>query len=212
MKALILVNLQNDFMPGGAMPVRDGNTVIPVANRLMNRFPLVVATQVWHPPDHLSFATQHPGRNAGESIHLAESVQTLCPEHCVRDSEGAMFAEDLDTSRFTHVFRLGARRAIDARSAFFESGDGNSTGLGEFLKDQRVSDLFVLGVPTDHCVKYTVLDAIQLGFFTTVVRDGCRGIDLIPGDSREALAEMVAAGAEIVSSRNARSAIAQGTR
>ncbi len=201
MKALILVDIQNDYLPAGVLAVPDGDAVISVARRLGHEFPLVVATQDWFAPDHLSFASQHANRNAGESIELAGRVQTLWPDHCVRTTRGAELADDLQTGVVSHVFRKGTVRTRDSYSGFFDAGGEHSTGLGEFLKDQQVADVFIMGLATDYCVLNTALDAIRLGFYTTIIADGCRGVELIPGDTDAALARMREAGAEVVTSR-----------
>lgn len=202
MKALLLVDIQNDFLPTGALPVRDGDAVIAVANRLAQSgaFDLVVATQDWHPPGHLSFAANHPGRAPGEVIDLDGLPQVLWPVHCVAETSGAAFAPGLDTSRLTRVFQKGTDPRIDSYSGFFDNGHRKATGLGGFLRERGVGEVVLLGLATDYCVKFTALDALQLGFATTVVADGCRGVDLQPGDSERALADLRAAGARITPS------------
>ncbi len=200
MKALILVDLQNDYLPGGALPVPDGDAVIPVAQQLAAGFPLVVATQDWFAPDHLSFASQHENRNVGEALELAGRLQTLWPDHCIRKTYGAELAAGLQPGIVSHVFRKGTERTRDSYSGFFDSVGQHSTGLGEFLKDQQVAEVFILGLATDHCVRHTALDAIRLGFYTSVIEDGCRAVELIPGDTEASLAEMREAGVEIVHS------------
>ncbi len=200
MKALALVDLQNDFMPGGALPVPRGDEVIPVANRVQAAFGLVVATQDWHPPDHGSFAANHPDRRPGEVIELAGLPQVLWPVHCVQVTPGAALVAGLDTQRVARVFHKGTDPQIDSYSAIFDNGHRQSTGLAEYLRGQGVGELYVLGVATDYCVKYTVLDALQLGFRAHVIADGCRGIDLHVGDCETALDELRRAGAVVASS------------
>ena len=202
MPALILVDIQNDFLPGGALAVPDGDSVIAVANRLVEHFPLVLATQDWHPADHLSFASQHAGRRVGETIELGGVPQTLWPDHCVQNTAGAGFADPLHTKQITNVFQKGTDREIDSYSGFFDNDHRRSTGMGEFLKDLGVAEVYIMGLATDYCVKFTALDAVSLGLETHVIEDGCRGVDLIPGDSQDALAEMQAAGIHLVSSRD----------
>ena len=201
MSALILVDLQNDFMPGGALAVPDGDAVIPVANRLLRAFDLVVATQDWHPSGHGSFASRHPGRVPGETVELDGLHQELWPDHCVQGASGAELHEDLDTARIKKVFRKGTDSHIDSYSAFFDNAQRKSTGLADYLKQNGVSEVHLMGLATDYCVKFSVLDAVKLGFKTNVIKDGCRGIDLQPGDVNRAVAEMKAAGAVIVSSK-----------
>lgn len=202
MNALILVDLQNDFLPGGALAVPAGDAVLPVANRMARQFPLVVATQDWHPPDHLSFASQHPGARPGQVIDLDGLPQTLWPDHCVRGTWGAQLASGLDRSGIDRIVRKGTDRSIDSYSAFFDNGHRRATGLAEFLAERRVERLYVMGLATDYCVKYTVLDALQLGFATTVILDGCRGVELQGGDCQRAIETMQQAGAETVFSHD----------
>jgi nicotinamidase/pyrazinamidase len=200
MKALILVDIQNDFCPGGALAVPAGDEVVAVANALIPRFDLVVATQDWHPPDHASFASQHPGRNAGEVIELHGQPQVLWPDHCVRSTPGAQFHPQLRTDGIARVFRKGEDREIDSYSGFFDNDHRRATGLGEYLKEKNVEQVFVCGLATDYCVKFTALDARRLGFDTSVVEDACRGVNLRDGDSEAALRALAEAGAEIVQS------------
>ena len=201
MRALILVDLQNDFLPGGALGVPGGDQVIPVANRLMPEFDLVVATKDWHPEDHGSFAAGHPGREPGEVIELDGLDQILWPVHCVQGSYGSELAASLDVSGITKVFFKGTDPRVDSYSTFFDNAKRRSTGLADYLRDAGVDEVFLLGLATDYCVKYSALDAVGLGFRTYVVEDGCRGVDLRPGDSQRALDEMRDAGVEILHSR-----------
>jgi nicotinamidase/pyrazinamidase len=200
MTALILVDLQHDFMPGGALGVPDGNQVVPVANRVQPLFGLVVATQDWHPPDHGSFAAQHPGRKPGDVIELGGQPQILWPVHCVQNTPGAALVAELDTRRIDRVFYKGTDPTIDSYSAFFDNGHRRSTGLGEYLQQQGVTDVYLAGLATDYCVKYSALDARRLGFRTFVILDGCRGVNLRANDSAAALEEMKSAGVEITPS------------
>jgi nicotinamidase/pyrazinamidase len=204
MKALILVDLQNDFMPGGALPVREGDLVVPLANLLMGRFPLVVATQDWHPPDHGSFAANHPGRKPGDVVDLCGLPQVLWPVHCVQDTPGAAFHAALNAKPIAKVFQKGTDPKVDSYSGFFDNGRRKTTGLGEFLKGRGVNEVYVLGLATDYCVRFTALDACALGFRTFLIEDACRGVDLKPGDVKQAVAEMRAAGLVVVSSTEAR--------
>lgn len=199
MHCLILVDLQNDFMPGGALAVPDGDAVVAVANRLCRRFDLVVASQDWHPPDHMSFASQHAGRNPGEVVDLHGLDQVLWPDHCIQGSRGAAFHDSLDQRRLSSVFQKGTDRHLDSYSTFFDNARRKSTGLGEHLEAQGIKSVCLLGLATDYCVKFSALDAVSLGFRTRVVREGCRGIDLAEGDVERAWSEMKSAGIEIVS-------------
>jgi nicotinamidase/pyrazinamidase len=200
MRALVLVDIQNDFLPGGALAVPRGDEVIPVANRIQPRFDLVAATQDWHPADHMSFAANHAGRKIGEVIEVAGLAQILWPVHCVQGTPGAEFAAELDTRRVARVFQKGTDREIDSYSGFFDNGHRQATGLEEYLRQQGVRDLYVLGLATDYCVKFTALDGAALGFRVHLIEDGCRGVNLQPDDVSQALDAMRAAGIEIVRS------------
>ncbi len=199
-QALVLVDLQNDFMPGGALAVPEGDRVVPLANRLAGAFDLVVATQDWHPADHGSFAASHPGRRPGEIIDLHGLPQVLWPVHGVQDTPGADFHRDLDRSRLTRIIRKGTDPQVDSYSGFFDNGHRHATGLGEFLKGQGVTRVYILGLATDYCVKATAIDAVRLGFTTWLVEDACRGVGLHPGDIAAALHEMMRAGVALTSS------------
>lgn len=200
MKALVLVDLQNDFMPGGALPVAEGDRVVPVANRLITRFDVVVATRDVHPPDHLSFASQHLGHRPGDVVQVDGLAQTLWPDHCIRGTRGAQFVDGLDAGRIDRVFDKGTQRAVDSYSGFFDNAQRRSTGLAEYLRGRGVADVFVMGLATDYCVKFTALDAVEQGFTTHLVLDGCRGVELTQGDVRRAIDEMGNAGIRIVQS------------
>jgi len=199
MDALVIVDVQNDFCPGGALPVPEGDRVVPVINAIQPRFPLVVATQDWHPPGHVSFAATH-GRKPGEVVEFGGLQQVLWPVHCVQGTPGADFRQDLDRSRWARVFQKGIDPHIDSYSGFFDNGRRRSTGLEDFLREKGVSRVFVCGLATDYCVRWTALDARALGFETLVVEDACRGVELQPGDVARALGEMAAAGARIIRS------------
>jgi nicotinamidase/pyrazinamidase len=198
--ALLLVDIQNDFMPFGALPVAEGDAVVPVANALSRRFELVVATQDWHPPDHGSFAVNHPGTEPGQMIELGGVPQVLWPPHCVQNTPGASFHSALDVGPVHHVVRKGIHRDIDSYSGFYENDRRTATGLEAFLRERGVTHVTILGLTTDYCVKYTALDGRAHGFGVTVVADGCRAVDLQPGDGERALAQMAAAGCRVVTS------------
>jgi len=198
--ALILVDIQNDFMPTGSLPVAQGDEVVPVANRMQRFFELVVATQDWHPANHGSFASNHAGCKPGDMTELGGLPQILWPDHCVQGSPGAEFHRDLDRTRVARVFHKGVDADIDSYSGFFDNGHRRSTGLGEFLRDRNVTDVYILGLATDYCVKYSALDALQFGFTTHVIEDGCRGVELHAGDVQLALDEMRAAGVNMTNS------------
>jgi nicotinamidase/pyrazinamidase len=199
-RTLVLVDIQNDFLPGGALAVPRGDEVIPVANGLQPAFDLVVATQDWHPAGHGSFASTRPGRKAGEVAELAGLPQVLWPDHCVQGTRGAEFAAALQMNRVEAIFRKGTDPAIDSYSGFFDNRRRKSTGLADYLKGRGASDVYVLGLATDYCVKFTALDALKLGFRTFLVADGSRGVELRPGDVSRAMQELREAGVTIVQS------------
>jgi nicotinamidase/pyrazinamidase len=202
MKALILVDIQNDFLPAGALPVTRGDEVIPVANKVSGQFELVVATQDWHPRDHGSFAANHRGKKPGEVIDLNGLSQVLWPVHCVQGTPGAAFGPGLDVSRVARVFQKGVDPGIDSYSGFYDNGHRRSTGLGEYLRGRGVDEVFVMGLATDYCVKFTALDAVErFGLKVTLIEDGCRGINLRPGDVEAAVAAMREAGVRVVQSK-----------
>jgi nicotinamidase/pyrazinamidase len=200
MRALVLVDLQYDFMPGGALAVAHGDETVAVAKSLMPKFDTVIATQDWHPRDHASFAANHPGKNVGEVIDLEGLPQVLWPVHCVQSTRGAEFHETLDKKRITAVFRKGIDPTIDSYSGFYDNGHRKATGLGDWIRDRKITKLFVLGLATDYCVKFTVLDARAQGLDVVLVEDGCRAVNLAPGDGDAAIAAMREAGASVVRS------------
>lgn len=197
--ALILVDIQNDFLPGGALAVPEGNQIITIANHLMHHFDTIVATQDWHPSHHASFVSNHPGRKLYDIVDLDGLSQVLWPVHCVQDSQGAEFPDTLDTNRITKVFRKGTDPEIDSYSGFYDNGRRKSTGLSEWLRSQDISEVTVCGLATDYCVKFTALDALQDGFRVNLYLPACRGVDLNPGDVEKAIAEMQHAGVRILS-------------
>ncbi len=198
--ALLVIDLQNDFLPGGALAVGDADAVVAPINALMDRFPIVAATQDWHPADHGSFAANHPGRAPGEVIDLHGLSQVLWPTHCVQGTPGAAFADGLRTDRFDHVARKGMDPTLDSYSGFFDNGHRHATGLHAWLRARGVTAVWVAGVATDYCVKFTALDAVALGLRTHLVVDACRGVNLHPGDIERAIGELAAAGVHIVAS------------
>ena len=200
MEALLLVDIQNDFLPGGALAVPEGDRVVPVANALTPLFEWVVATKDWHPPNHGSFASQHPGKRVGDTILLDGLEQTLWPDHCVQHTAGAGFAPDLDTQAISAVFLKGTDPRIDSYSGFFDNGHRRATGLADYLRERGINELYVMGLATDYCVKFTVLDALDLGFRVFLVEDGTRGVDIQAGDTARAIETMCRAGARAVPS------------
>lgn len=196
--ALILVDLQNDFFPGGSLAVNEGNEILPIIKRLLKcPFDYIIATKDWHPIDHGSFAINH-GKQVGDHVLLEGVEQILWPVHCVQDTQGAEFASGWDTSKVQCIFYKGTDKDIDSYSTFFDNGRRKSTGLDKFLKEQGIQYIVIAGLATDYCIKYSVLDAIQLGFDTFVAVDGCRGVNLKSEDSKRALKMMEEAGANLV--------------
>lgn len=200
MDALIIVDVQNDFCPGGALPVAAGDQVVPVINRLISGFPLVVATQDWHPIDHKSFAANHPGRKVGDIVELGGIPQILWPIHCVQGTSGADFHPDLNRAAIQKVFRKGTDPEVDSYSGFFDNARRHDTGLHQLLQDHGVNRIFVCGLATDYCVKFTCLDGKSLGYEVFLIEDASRGVDLHPGDVSKAINELKAAGVGVVNS------------
>lgn len=177
-EALIVIDVQNDFCPGGALAVENGDQVVPVINGLIERFDHVLLTQDWHPAGHSSFASQHPGKEPFGTVAMPYGEQTLWPDHCIQGSPGAEFHPELEWTKAELVVRKGFRKAIDSYSAFFENDHTTPTGLGGYLRERGIAKLTMAGLATDFCVAYSALDAAKLGFSVTVVMEGCRAIDL----------------------------------
>src|SRR5256714_3620675 len=175
---LLVIDVQNDFCPGGALAVTDGDAVVPVINRLAEGFGHVALTQDWHPAGHSSFATAHPGSAAFDTISMPYGPQTLWPDHCVQGTAGAAFHPQLDTRRAELVIRKGFRAGIDSYSAFYENDRRTPTGLAGYLRDRGLRRIFLAGLATDYCVYYSAVDARRLGFDSVVIEAGCRAIDL----------------------------------
>ncbi len=198
---LLVVDVQNDFCPGGALAVPEGDRVVPVINRLARRIEHVAATQDWHPPGHQSFASSHPGRQPFETIEVSYGTQVLWPDHCVQGTGGANFHPDLDLTRAELIVRKGYRAAIDSYSAFFENDRATPTGLAGYLKERGFKRLYLCGLAIDYCVNYSALDAVRAGFEALVVEDACRAIDL-EGSLAAARRDMAEAGVEVVTSQS----------
>jgi nicotinamidase/pyrazinamidase len=197
MHALVIIDVQNDFLPGGALAVSDGDQVIAVINAAQPKYELVVATQDWHPKEHRSFAVNN-GRRVGEVIDLDGLAQVMWPVHCVQNTRGAEFAADLDRKRIEKVFQKGINPSIDSYSGFFDNGHRQATGMGAWLQARGVTKVSLCGLATDYCVKFTALDARKLGFETEVIVAATRGVELQPGDVEQALGEMRAAGVRLI--------------
>ncbi len=200
MKTLIIVDVQHDFMPGGALGIAEANAIVPIINRLIPHFDHVFATQDWHPSHHVSFATTHQ-KKVGERIQVGEVEQILWPVHCVQGTWGAELAEGLHQEKIEAVFHKGVDPRVDSYSTFFDNARKRATGLAERLHRQKLSDLYFVGLATDCCVLYSALDALDLGFQTSIIRDACRAIDLNPGDEKRALEKMRQRGARILLSQ-----------
>ncbi len=177
MKTLIIVDIQNDFLPGGALAVPHGDEVIPVINGIQDRFGLVVATQDWHPARHGSFASSHPDKQPFDKTDLFGLEQVLWPDHCIQGTPGAELSPLLHSRRIEAILRKGTDAAVDSYSGFYDNGHQKSTGLAGYLRDKGTTDLFISGLAGDYCVYYTARDAIQEGFQVTVLEDACRPID-----------------------------------
>ncbi|WP_046245747.1 bifunctional nicotinamidase/pyrazinamidase [Hymenobacter terrenus] len=176
MKALLLIDIQNDFLPGGRLAVADGDAIIPIANALQAQFDLVVATQDWHPAGHQSFASSHAGRSQFEQIDLYGLPQVLWPDHCTQASTGAELVPALHAERIEAIFRKGTNPEIDSYSAFFDNGHRKSTGLADYLRGRGVTEVYVAGLAADYCVYFTAKDALAEGFAATVIEDATRAI------------------------------------
>jgi len=194
-KALILVDMQKDFLPGGKFAIPYGDLILPTVDKLMSLpFDYILASKDWHPKDHISFAENH-NKNVGEIITHEHVEQILWPVHCVQDTPGAEFSEGFDSSRIKKSFLKGIDKHIDSYSAFFDNQHKKSTGLSEYLTKHNITDLYIAGLATDYCVKYSVLDALVFGFNVYIIVEACHGINLKPKDSEQALSEMKKAGA-----------------
>lgn len=198
MRALLLIDIQNDFLPGGSLAVSDGNEVVAVSNDLIPDYELIVATQDWHPADHRSFVSQNPERQPGEMITLDGIDQIVWPDHCVQGTSGAEFASRLNTDAIHHVIQKGTDRDIHSYSGFFDNARRKATGLEKYLRGQGIDEVHLTGLATDYCVKFTALDAIDRGFQTVVLAAGVRGVELHEGDCDRAFAELKAAGIAII--------------
>jgi nicotinamidase/pyrazinamidase len=199
---LLVVDVQNDFCPGGALAVKEGDRVVPVINRIMDRFYRVVATQDWHPQNHISFASNNPGKKPYEQIRIGDITQTLWPDHCVPGTIGAAFHAGLRTDRFDLVVRKGSNPAVDSYSAFLENDKIIKTGLEGYLKSVKAERVFLAGLATDYCVFYSAMDAVSFGFNTTVIIDACRGIDVPENNIELSVQAMRMNGVQIITSDN----------
>lgn len=201
MKTLILTDLQNDFLPGGALGVPSADLMIPLINQLLPHFEHVIATMDWHPAHHVSFASTH-GKKPRDLVEIHGKEQILWPDHCIQNSWGAALVKELDENRIERFFYKGSDPAIDSYSVFFDALRHRSTGLADYLHKNGLKDLYFCGLTTDYCVLYSVLDARELGFSVTVIRDCCYAINLKKGDEEDAFKKMQAKGARIVKAKD----------
>jgi nicotinamidase/pyrazinamidase len=195
---LLLIDLQNDFLPGGTLAVPDGNQVIPFANNLMRDFEVVIASQDWHPSNHGSFVSQHPDRKAGDTFLWNGASQVVWPDHCVQGTYGAAFPPGLDVSKISHLITKGEDPSVDSYSAFFDNAKIRATRLHALLQSLEIEAIHMMGLATDYCVRATVLDALELGYRVTLQTSGCRGVEIRSGDCAKAIGEMVFNGAEVL--------------
>ena len=200
MRALLLIDIQNDFLPGGALPVSAGDEIIPKVNQIQKNFRLVLATKDWHPLDHGSFARNHKGKGEGETVELFGLEQILWPVHCVQNTHGAEFPDNLDISQVEKIFYKGKEPHIDSYSGFYDNGHKRSTGMGEYLQQKNIQEVYITGLATDYCVKFTALDALQLGFKVFVIEDATRAVNIKADDFDNAIREMRERGAHIINS------------
>jgi nicotinamidase/pyrazinamidase len=198
--ALVVTDVQNDFCPGGNLPVPGGDQVIPVINRLMSRFEFVVASQDWHPLGHASFASTHPGKQPFDAMELRSGKQTLWPDHCVPGTSGAEFHPDLDLRSIVLVVRKGWRLDMDSYSTFFENDRLTPTGLEYYLKGMGIGTIYLTGLAQDFCVYYSARDALRLGFETFIVDDATRGLDQPPGSLVKKMKDLEQSGVGLIDS------------
>lgn len=200
MNALILVDIQNDFVPGGRLAVPDGDAIVPMVNELQASFSLIVATQDWHPPGHKSFASNHTGKQNFERISLHGLEQVLWPDHCVQGTAGADFHTGLSTQKVEAIFRKGMDPEIDSYSAFYDNGARKSTGLSGYLRERKIRKVFVCGLAADYCVAFTAKDALRENFDTFVIADATRPI--YADGMKRAFDEIIGMGGQIIESAN----------
>lgn len=199
--ALMVVDIQNDFCPGGALAIRDGDRVIPIINQIQPVFDTIIATQDWHPPEHVSFAENHPGKKVYDVIDINGISQVLWPPHCVSGTTGADFHPGLETRRFKVILHKGTNPDLDSYSIFLENDKKTPTGMTGYLRSLEITRVFLSGLATDYCVFYSALDAVSFGFETSVVIDACRGVDVPSGNTEKAIRFMKRSGVKIISSQ-----------
>ena len=201
MRALLIIDLQNDFLPKGALTVSKGDEIITVINELQSAFDLIIATKDWHPANHGSFASNHQNEKVGNVINLNGIEQILWSAHCIQNSFGAELSLLLNKDSISKIILKGTDSDIDSYSAFFDNNHQKSTGLHQYLKENNVDELFVTGLATDYCVYFTVKDALQLGYKTWLVTDAVKGVNINPSDSQKAICDMEKSGAKLITSK-----------
>jgi len=199
MNALVIIDVQNDFMPGGALAVPEGDKILPLINDLQEKFELVIATQDWHPNKHASFSSSHKNSEEFEVIKLDGLDQVLWPEHCIQNTEGANFHSDLKTSRIEAIFRKGTHKKIDSYSGFYDNAHLNSTGLAGYLKEKGVTELYFVGLAAEYCVYFSMIDALAEGFQATLLEDGTRALN--DNDFEKAKLDILRKGGKVISSK-----------
>ena len=205
MKTLVIIDVQNDFVPGGSLAVPEGGQIVELINKLQEKFDLVIATQDWHPRDHSSFAVNHPGKNEFEKIELHGQEQVLWPVHCVQNSDGAKFHPDLKSTKIETIFRKGTSKEIDSYSGFYDNAHLKSTGLAGYLKEKGADELYFCGLAAEYCVYFSVMDALKEGFSATLIEDATRPLDV--EDFQQAKENILKAGGKIIKSRELISSI-----
>lgn len=200
MKALILIDLQNDFLPNGSLAVSNSDEILPIINNLQLKFDHIIATRDWHPANHKSFASNHNGKQPGEVVELQGLSQVLWPDHCVQGSPGAEITSKINQELIDYTVYKGTNSEIDSYSAFYDNGKLKQTELDSYLKRNEITTIYVAGLTTDYCVYFTVLDGLSLGYSVYVVEDACRAVNLNPEDADKALKDMKEKGAKIIQS------------
>ena len=200
--ALIIVDVQNDFLAGGALEVKEGDSIIPIINELQDRFDTIIATQDWHPENHKSFASQHKNKKIGDFINLEGINQILWPDHCVENTFGSEIAIKLNQGKIEKVIKKGNNPNIDSYSGFFENDKKTKTELDDYLREKGINTIFICGLATDYCVKFTANDASALGYKTYLIEDACKGVNISSLDSEHAIGEMKGNGVVVINSNS----------
>lgn len=200
MKALLIVDVQNDFCPEGNLAVKEGDGIIPVINGIMSRFDIIIASKDWHPDNHICFISQHNDKRIGETVICDGIPQIIWPEHCIQDTAGSEFHPDLNTCRILKIIHKGMNINVDSYSAFRDNHHEHPTGLNKYLQKKEIKKLFIVGLATDYCVKYTALDELDLGYDVYVIKDATRGVNIKPDDSERALSELSLKGITLIKS------------